>query len=63
MKKTAIVINIIPILEIATYILNFIECISLCLIHIAKKYIDTRERLWIIYIFHTKNVQNTPFDE
>lgn len=54
MKKTAIVINIIPILEIATYILNFIECISLCLIHIAKEYIDTRERLWIIYIFHTK---------
>lgn len=43
MKKTAIVINVIPIFEIATYILNFIEYISLRSIHIANKYIDSHE--------------------
>lgn len=41
-EKTAIAINVIPIFEIATYILDFIECISLCSIHIANEYIDSR---------------------
>lgn len=50
-EKTAIVINVIPIFEIATYILNFIGYISLRSIHIANEYIDPHEQLWIICIY------------